>query len=55
MGAPNGAPWWRIDAQWPLLIVKGDSALTKCFLWVRFPVGAGSSHTKDFNNGSGPC
>ena len=24
-------------------------------LWVRFPVGAGSSHTKDFRNGSGPC
>ena len=24
-------------------------------LWVRFPVGAGSSHTKNFKNGSGPC
>ena len=24
-------------------------------LWVRFPVGAGSSHTKDVKNGSGPC
>ena len=24
-------------------------------LWVRFPVGAGSSHTKDFKNVSGPC
>ena len=23
-------------------------------LWVRFPVGAGSSHVKDFKNGSGP-
>ena len=22
---------------------------------VRFPVGTGSSHTKDFKNGSGPC
>ena len=22
---------------------------------VQFPVGAGSSHTKDFKNGSGPC
>ena len=25
------------------------------FLQVQFPVGAGSSHTKDFKNGSGPC
>ena len=25
------------------------------FLGVRFPVGAGSSHTKDVKNGSGPC
>ena len=24
-------------------------------LWVQFPVGAGSSHTKDVKNGSGPC
>ena len=24
-------------------------------LWVQFPVGARSSHTKDFKNGSGPC
>ena len=24
-------------------------------LWIRFPVGAGSSHTKDYKNGSGPC
>ena len=24
-------------------------------LWVRFPVAAGSSHTKDVKNGSGPC
>ena len=24
-------------------------------LWVLFPVGAGSSHTKDFKNGSDPC
>ena len=24
-------------------------------LWVHFPVGAGSSHTKDFKNGNGPC
>ena len=23
-------------------------------LWVQFPIGAGSSHTKDFKNGSGP-
>ena len=23
-------------------------------LWVRFPVTAGPSHTKDFKNGSGP-
>ena len=34
---------------------RGDLALTKRFCWVRFPVGAGSSHTKDFKNGSGPC
>ena len=26
----------------------------KLVLWVRFPVGAGSSHTKDIKNGSGP-
>ena len=24
-------------------------------LWVQFPVAAGSSHTKDIENGSGPC
>ena len=24
-------------------------------LWVQLPVGARSSHTKDFKNGSGPC
>ena len=24
-------------------------------LWIQFLVGAGSSHTKDFENGSGPC
>ena len=24
-------------------------------LWVPFPVAAGSSHTKDVKNGSGPC
>ena len=24
-------------------------------VWVHFPVGAWSSHTKDVNNGSGPC
>ena len=24
-------------------------------LWVRFPVAAGSSHTKDIKNGSGSC
>ena len=24
-------------------------------LWDRFPFGAGSSHTKDVKNGSGPC
>ena len=24
-------------------------------LWVRFPVAAGSSHTKDVKNGSGLC
>ena len=24
-------------------------------LWVRFPVGAWPSHTKDIKNGSGPC
>ena len=24
-------------------------------LWVQIPVGAGSSHTKDLKNGSGPC
>ena len=24
-------------------------------LWVKFPAGAGSSHSKDVKNGSGPC
>ena len=24
-------------------------------LWVQLSVGAGPSHTKDFNNGSSPC
>ena len=24
-------------------------------LWVRYPVGAGPSPTKDFKNGNGPC
>ena len=24
-------------------------------LWVRYPIAAGSSHTKDVKNGIGPC
>ena len=35
VGAPDGAPWWRIGPQKPLLIIKGDyrgdPALTKRF------------------------
>ena len=32
-----------------------DPALTKWFYRFNFPVAAGSSHTKDVKNGSGPC
>ena len=31
---------------------RGDLAQTKRSCGFRFPVGAGSSHTKDFKNGS---
>ena len=33
----------------------GGLSTDQVVLWVQFPVGAGSSHTKDFKNGSGPC
>ena len=33
----------------------GGPSTDQVVLWVRFAVGAGSSHTKDFKNGSGPC
>ena len=33
----------------------GGPSTNQQVLWVRFPVGAGSSHTKDCRNGSGPC
>ena len=42
-----------------MLIVKGDNrggpSTDQEVLWVRFLVGSGSSHTKDFKNGSAPC
>ena len=34
---------------------KGGSSTNQEVLLVRFPVGAGSSHTKYFKNGSDPC
>ena len=33
---------------------QGGPSTDQEVLWVRFPIGAGSSHTKDFKNGSGP-
>ena len=33
--------------------LKGDDRGDQEDLWVRFPVAAGSSHTKDIKNGSG--
>ena len=40
------------------MILKGDDggpSSNQVVLWVQFPVGAGSSHTKDFKNGSSSC
>ena len=34
---------------------KSRLSTDQVVLWVQFLVGAGSSHTKDFKNGSGPC
>ena len=58
---PRGCPGWGfLETNRPSLTpadgkrrlyIRGP-ALT--VLWVRFPVGARSSHTKDFKNGSGP-
>ena len=33
----------------------GGLSTDQVVLWVQFLVGAGSSHTKNFRNGSGPC
>ena len=33
----------------------GGTSTDQVVLWVRFPVAAGSSHTKDVKNESGPC
>ena len=33
----------------------GGPSTDQVDLWVRFPVGAGPSHTKDVKNGSGSC
>ena len=38
-----------------LLGLKGGHSTDQVVLWVQFLVGAGSSHTKDIKNGSGPC
>ena len=34
---------------------KCGLGIDQVVLWVQFLVGAGSSHTKDLRNGSGPC
>ena len=33
----------------------GGFSTDQVVLWVQFPVGAGSRHTKDVKNGSGSC
>ena len=35
--------------------LKGVPSTDQVVSWVQFPVGAGSSHTKDFKNRTGPC
>ena len=32
----------------------GGPSTVQVVLWVQFPIASGSSHTKDFKNGSGP-
>ena len=46
---PAVAPANRKRQRW------GGPSTDQEVLWVRFPVGAGSSHIKDVKNGSGPC
>ena len=39
----------------PQTPIQGGPRTDQEVLWLRFPVGAGSSHTKDVKNGSGLC
>ena len=48
---PSVAPADQKRRRWGGPIASTDQVV----LWVQFPVGARSSHIKDFKNGSGPC
>ena len=58
VGAPDGALWWQIGPQKPLLVAKGDFGWGTRHkprgLWVQFPVGATSTRVIP-RNGSGCC
>ena len=43
MESPDGVSRWSDDRGYQVV------------LWVQFPAGAGSRHSKDVKNGSGPC
>ena len=56
MGSILGCCWVQsYQRRLKMGVVSSCMVLTMKDLWVRFPVAAGPSHTKDIKNGIGPC